>query len=88
MRATIKQEHGTVNDMLEGEGVSKNFGAFWVLREVDFTIIEGEIVCLTGPNGAGKIALFNVITGAYRPSKGKISLNGIEISSLLTQKVG
>jgi len=66
--------------MLRGEGLSKNFGAFWALENVDFSIGKNEIVGLIGPNGAGKTTLFNIITGVYRPSRGRVLLDGTEIS--------
>lgn len=60
--------------------MSKKFGDFWALREIDFSINEGEIVGLVGPNGAGKTTLFNLITGRYRPSRGKVLFRDQEIT--------
>jgi branched-chain amino acid transport system ATP-binding protein len=61
--------------------LSKKFGADWALKEIDFSISEGEIVGLVGPNGAGKTTLFNLITGRYRPTSGKVQFDDKEIAS-------
>jgi branched-chain amino acid transport system ATP-binding protein len=66
--------------LLEGENVSKSFGGLMALTGVDFELRRGEILGLIGPNGAGKTTLFNLITGAYRPSSGRISFQGRDIS--------
>jgi branched-chain amino acid transport system ATP-binding protein len=66
--------------VLRGVGVSKKFGALWAVKDVDFEVGESEVVGLIGPNGAGKTTLFNIITGVYKASKGKIWLNDKEIS--------
>jgi branched-chain amino acid transport system ATP-binding protein len=58
--------------LLKLEALSKQFGDLWALRELDFSIAEGEIVGLVGPNGAGKTTLFNLIAGRCRPTKGKV----------------
>ena len=66
--------------LLELESVSKHFGELWALKEIDFSLNEGEIVGLVGPNGAGKTTLFNVITGRHRPSSGKIHFRDKDIT--------
>lgn len=58
--------------LLRLEALSKKFGDLWALKEIDFGLDEGEIVGLVGPNGAGKTTLFNLITGRYRPSSGRV----------------
>jgi branched-chain amino acid transport system ATP-binding protein len=66
--------------LLELKSVSKHFGELWALKEIDFSLNEGEIVGLVGPNGAGKTTLFNVITGRQRPSSGRIHFGDKDIT--------
>jgi ABC-type branched-subunit amino acid transport system ATPase component len=63
-------------ELLRIENLSKNFGGLAALKDVSFTIDEGEIVGLIGPNGAGKTTLFNAITGIYPPSSGIVRYAG------------
>jgi branched-chain amino acid transport system ATP-binding protein len=58
--------------MLETQDVSKSFGKLQALSGVSFQVEEGEIFGIAGPNGAGKSTLFNVITGIYPPSSGRV----------------
>jgi branched-chain amino acid transport system ATP-binding protein len=58
--------------ILEGEGVCKNFGGLAAVSSVDFHVNEGEILGLIGPNGAGKTTLFNLISGALIAKSGEI----------------
>ena len=62
--------------LLIAENVSKHFGGLVALSEASFSINQGEIFGLIGPNGAGKTTLFNVLTGLYTPSGGKVLLDG------------
>ena len=66
--------------LLEGYGISKQFGGVRALKDVDFTLGQGEIVGLIGPNGAGKTTLFNVIAGAFRPTSGRVIFDGEDIT--------
>ena len=54
------------------EGLFKDFSGLEVLFDVNLEIYEGERHAIIGPNGSGKTTLFNIITGLYRPSRGKI----------------
>ena len=67
--------------LLRLEALSKKFGDHWALREIDFDLEEGEIVGLVGPNGAGKTTLFNLITGRYKPSSGRVWFESKDITS-------
>ncbi len=57
----------------------KNFGATEIIRGVDLTIEKGERHAVIGPNGAGKSTLFNLITGKYSLSGGRVELNGQDL---------
>jgi branched-chain amino acid transport system ATP-binding protein len=66
--------------LLHLEGLGRQFGEMWALRDLHFTVAEGEIVGLVGPNGAGKSTLFNLISGRMKPTTGRILLSGQEIT--------
>ena len=68
--------------LLELKEVTKNFGGLLALSQVSTAIQKGEIVGLIGPNGAGKTTLFNVISGFYKPSEGKIYFKDKDITPL------
>ena len=53
---------------------------FWALKDVSFNIGKGEVVGLIGSNGAGKSTTMNMITGYIEPTKGKIIVNGYDIT--------
>jgi branched-chain amino acid transport system ATP-binding protein len=58
------------------------FGATQVIRAVNLDVNQGERHALIGPNGAGKSTLFNLVSGRYRPSAGRILLDGRDITRL------
>lgn len=68
--------------LLEGEGISRNFGGLLAVSEVDFHVEEGEILGLIGPNGAGKTTLFNLVSAALKPSAGRIRYKGRDITGM------
>lgn len=61
------------------EGVGKDFGYHHVLRDVNFTVEEGEFIALMGSNGAGKTTLLRMITGLSRPTSGSVSIAGVDL---------
>ena len=61
--------------VLKVSGLTKNFGGLAAVSNVNLEIGERELIGLIGPNGAGKTTLFNLLTGVYDPSEGKIELN-------------
>ena len=73
--------------MLQCTEVSKQFGGLQALKNVDFTVNDGEIVGLVGPNGSGKSTLLNLISGVYKPDSGKILFSGEDISKLPPYKI-
>lgn len=68
------------NPILEVDAVTKTFGGLHALNGITFTVETGEIVGLIGPNGAGKTTMFNVISGFYAPTAGRIYFKGRNIS--------
>ena len=73
--------------LLDATGVRKEFGGLVACSDIDFNIPRGSIVGLIGPNGAGKTTFFNMITGLYKPTAGKIVLNGEDITGKKTHEV-
>ena len=65
--------------LLNIEQVTQSFGGLRALSEVSLTIAPREIVGLIGPNGAGKTTLFNLVTGVYEPTDGRILFDGHRI---------
>jgi ribose transport system ATP-binding protein len=68
------------NPLLRMEGISKHFGATCALEEVDFDLQRGEVHALVGENGAGKSTLIKILSGAVRPDRGTIWLEGRRFS--------
>ena len=66
---------------IEAKNLVKIYGDRSVVNDVSFTVNKGEVVGLLGPNGAGKTTTFYMVVGLIRPNKGKIILNGEDISS-------
>ena len=66
--------------LLEINNLSKNFGHVAALSHVTLSIRKGEITSLIGPNGAGKTTFYNVITGKFPPSSGRIIFQGEDIT--------
>lgn len=72
--------------VLEVKGVSKYFGGLAALKDVSFQYFGG-IMGIIGPNGAGKTTLFNVISGVYKPTKGRVYFMGKDITGLPPHKI-
>jgi branched-chain amino acid transport system ATP-binding protein len=64
---------GNGDVLLSADRVSKIFGGLVAVDDVSFTIAKRSIVSIIGPNGAGKTTFFNMLTGLYKPSRGRIS---------------
>jgi branched-chain amino acid transport system ATP-binding protein len=68
--------------LLRLHAVSRSFGGLRAVSGVDLTVNEGEILGLIGPNGAGKTTLFNLITGVFPPTEGRVEFQGQDITRL------
>ena len=69
-------------NLLVAEKVRKEFGGLVATDDVDFTIPRGMVVSLIGPNGAGKTTFFNMLTGVYRPTSGRIVFDGEDVTGM------
>jgi branched-chain amino acid transport system ATP-binding protein len=69
-----------VDVLLETIGLRKEFGGLVAVDDVDFTVPQASIVSLIGPNGAGKTTFFNMLTGVYKPTAGRVIFDGAEMT--------
>lgn len=68
--------------LLEVENITKKFGGLIAVDNFSFSVEEGEILGLIGPNGSGKTTVFNIISGFYSPESGSIKFKGEDITGL------
>lgn len=73
--------------LLELKGVTKYFGGLAAVSDFDMDVSKGEIRALIGPNGAGKTTVYNLITGFYPLTRGKITYNGEDITGLKPHQI-
>ncbi|MTH76922.1 ABC transporter ATP-binding protein [Paracoccus aestuariivivens] len=73
--------------LLEVSGLSRRFGGLLAVNDVSFSVGQGAIVGLLGPNGSGKTTVLNMISGHLLPSGGDISLHGKRISGLGASRI-
>lgn len=64
--------------MVETKGITKSFGALQVLKGIDLSVNDNEIVAIVGPSGAGKTTLLQIIGTLDRPQAGTVKVNGID----------
>jgi branched-chain amino acid transport system ATP-binding protein len=72
--------NGNARLILDAESVTKQFGGLTAVSDVNFQVPERSIVSIIGPNGAGKTTFFNMLTGFYRPTLGRIRFEGNNIT--------
>ncbi len=73
--------------ILQAAGVSKEFGGLVAVNDVSLDIVPGSIVSIIGPNGAGKTTFFNMLTGLYKPTGGRIYFDGRDITRTRPDKI-
>ncbi|SHI94076.1 ABC transporter ATP-binding protein [Lutispora thermophila] len=74
-------------EMLRADNITMQFGGLTAVKDFNLVLNKGEIVALIGPNGAGKTTAFNMITGVYKPTKGKIYFKGKDITYLAPHRI-
>jgi branched-chain amino acid transport system ATP-binding protein len=82
-----KRASGNGRSLLRGEAITKRFGGLTALTGIDFEIRPGELVGLIGPNGSGKTTLFNVLTGLLRPTEGRVTVQGRDVSGWAPHRI-
>jgi branched-chain amino acid transport system ATP-binding protein len=74
-------------NVLETQGLTKIFGGLVAVNDVSFGVPEKGIVSIIGPNGAGKTTFFNMLTGLYEPSFGKVTFDGKDMTGGRPDKI-
>lgn len=65
--------------MIQVKNITKKYGSFVAVKNLNFEIKHGEVIGLLGPNGAGKSTTMNMLTGFIEPTEGNITINGYDI---------
>ena len=73
--------------VLSVQGVTKRFGGLIAVNNLSFDVAHHEMVGVIGPNGSGKTTMMNMISGAFKPTSGRISMKGRRLSDLPAQKI-
>ncbi|MBI4186771.1 MAG: ABC transporter ATP-binding protein [Chloroflexi bacterium] len=73
--------------ILEAANITKRFGGLEALRNIDLKVEAGELVGVIGPNGAGKTTLFNILSGVFRPSSGKVFFRDEDITGMKPHRI-
>jgi len=73
--------------LLSVQSVSKRFGGLDALKEVTFGVYRDQIKALIGPNGAGKTTLFNIVSGSYRPTEGRVQFAGVDVAGKAPHRI-
>jgi branched-chain amino acid transport system ATP-binding protein len=82
-----QESNGDGRGILVTQNVTKQFGGLTAVNDVSFAVPERGIVSIIGPNGAGKTTFFNMLTGFYRPTFGRIVFDGRNITSGRPDKI-
>src|SRR3954447_22506294 len=67
--------------MIEAQGLRKQYGSFLAVRDVSFSIPQGQVVAFLGPNGAGKTTTMRLLTGFVAPTRGSARIAGIDVQT-------
>ena len=73
---------------LETENITMNFGSETIIRDISISVDQGELVSLLGVSGSGKTTLFNCISGIYTPARGRVILDGEDITGTSGHIIG
>jgi branched-chain amino acid transport system ATP-binding protein len=78
---------GDGRSLLRGDAITKRFGGVTALAGIDFEVRPGDLVGLIGPNGSGKTTLCNVLTGLFRPTEGRVTVQGQDVSGWAPHRI-
>jgi len=78
---------GVTSSVVEVAHVTQRFGGLVAVNDVSFTLTRGTLTSLIGPNGAGKTTLFNAISGIGRPTEGRVTIGGIDVTGRQPHRV-
>lgn len=73
--------------LLEIRGLAMKFGGIQALKSLDLTMMPGSVVAVIGPNGSGKTTFFNLVTGMFPPSAGRVILAGEDVTGVGAHKI-
>jgi ABC-type branched-subunit amino acid transport system ATPase component len=76
-----------MSPLLQTRELTINFGGLAAVNGVDFSIDEGDVIGMIGPNGSGKTTFFNLLTGIYKPTAGRITYRGENLAGLPAFKI-
>jgi branched-chain amino acid transport system ATP-binding protein len=77
----------TAAPLLEVTDITLRFGGVTALSDVSFDVRPNELFAIIGPNGAGKTSIFNVLNGVYRPQRGRVRLDGVDLLGLKPTRI-
>jgi branched-chain amino acid transport system ATP-binding protein len=83
----ITADEGLTMTLLQVRDLTKSFGGLTAVADLNFDLVDGEILGLIGPNGAGKTTVFNLITGIYPATKGTVHFDGQNLAGLRPHRV-
>ncbi len=84
---TTSQARRVGPPILKVEHLGREFGGVLAIGDLSFTVAAGDIHSIIGPNGAGKTTLFNLVTGVYKPSGGRVLFDGADVSGMAPYKL-
>lgn len=87
MSAATTTQTSAEDYVLEARGLTKSFGGFHAVKDVDLKVRRGSIHALIGPNGAGKTTCFNLLTKTLAPTRGQVLFDGQDITGLRSAQV-
>jgi len=73
--------------LLVVEALSRSFGGVHAVQDLSFEIDSGIVYSIIGPNGAGKTTVFNLVTGLYQPSSGRVTFNGSDVTGMVPHEL-
>jgi branched-chain amino acid transport system ATP-binding protein len=76
----MSEQAAVEDNVLVAEDIRKEFGGLVAVNNVSFAVPRGKVVSLIGPNGAGKTTFFNMLTGVYKPTAGRITFLGTDVT--------